>query len=124
MLKKNKINNGNRSCQLCGFFVYRLAETAGNLGFCLFFDDIEKRGESLKIPIGEERSCAEKCPEYFRKVRSMSTGEFLSWRTEVATYKSQRGVAREARIITFLAFLITLAEFCRAFEPLKKLLGG
>lgn len=94
----------DRSCRICGFFVENETLGAGNIGYCLYAEELgNKKGESLKVPDGEEKTVALKCNSYFRKVKGLSTGEFLSWRM---------GIINSAKIqkrITVLSIVISLA---------------
>lgn len=93
----------DRSCRICGFFVENETLSAGNIGYCLYAEEEgDNKGESLKIPEGEEKNVALSCNDFFRKVKDLSTGEFLSWRM---------GIINSAKIqkrITFLTIVISL----------------
>ncbi len=105
----------DRSCRICGFFVDNETLSAGNIGYCLYAEESgDTQGESLKIPDGEEKKIALDCKSYFRKVKGLSTGEFLSWRM---------GIINSAKIqkrITFLTIVISLASLIIAASQLIK----
>ncbi|MRR55690.1 MAG: hypothetical protein EG822_14500 [Deltaproteobacteria bacterium] len=99
----------NKSCRICGYLVPK--ETAvGNIGYCLYFDDMQKPGESLKIPEGEEKEIAGSCKHYFRRIPSLNQGDFVQWRTNVELAAGQRKLQRTLDIIAVLAFLVTAAN--------------
>lgn len=84
----------DRSCEICGFFVNNQTTSNDNVGYCLFYDEKNNNGrntgESLKIPEGEEKEISLTCKGFFRKVPSLSTGEFLNWRINVLTFNIQK----------------------------------
>jgi len=99
----------DKSCAICGFFVPR--ETVnGNAGYCLYFDDSRKPGESLKIPIGDEKETGTNCGHYFRRVQSLSQGEFLQWRVGTEIAAGQRNIKTLLNIIAILGFLVGTAS--------------
>lgn len=104
----------SRSCKICGYFVPN--ETAvGNAGYCLYYDDMTKSGESLKIPDGAEKEIASTCSHYFRRVPSLTQGEFIQWRTNLEVAAGQRSVRRVLNIIAILGFFVSLTSFVVRF---------
>jgi len=99
----------DKSCRICGFFVPQ-ETSVGNAGYCLYFDDMQKPGESLKIPTGSEKEIAGSCAHYFRRVPVMSQGEFVQWRTNLEVAAGQRGIRRTLNIISALAFVVVAAN--------------
>jgi hypothetical protein len=97
------------SCRICGFFVPRETEN-GNAGYCLYFDDRQKPGESLKIPTGAEKEVANSCRHYFREVPTLSQGEFLQWRISTEIVGGQRKIRLLLHIIAILGFLVGVAS--------------
>lgn len=107
----------SRSCKICGFLVPN--ETAvGNIGYCLYYDDMEKSGESLKIPDGAEKEIASTCRHYFRRVQGMTNGEFIQWRTNLEIAASQHRIRRILNIIAILGFIVSLVSFITRFAGL------
>lgn len=104
----------SRSCKICGFLVEN--ETAvGNIGYCLYYDDLEKAGESLKIPDGAEKEIASTCRHYFRRVPTITQGEFIQWRTNLEVTAGQRRIRRTLNIIAILGFMLSLASYLTKF---------
>ena len=104
-----QITKPDKSCAICGFFVPR--ETGnGNSGYCLYFDDAEKPGESLKIPIGDEKETGTNCRHYFRRVSTLSQGEFLQWRVGTEIAAGQRNIKTLLNFIAILGFLVGAAS--------------
>jgi hypothetical protein len=99
----------NKSCSICGFFVPRKT-SVGNAGYCLYYDDMERQGESMKIPEGAEKEIAATCKQYFRRVPELTHGEFVQWRTNLEVAAGQRGIKRALNIISVLAFVVVAAN--------------
>ncbi len=99
----------DKSCRICGFLVPQ-ETSVGNAGYCLYFDDTQKPGESLKIPVGAEKEIAGQCQHYFRRVPAMTHGEFVQWRTNLEVAAGQRGIKRALNIISVLAFVVVAAN--------------
>jgi len=99
----------DKCCRICGFFVHQ-ETSVGNAGYCLYFDDMRKPGESLKIPTGSEKEIAGSCKHYFRRVPAMTQGEFVQWRTSLEVAEGQRGIKRALNIISVLAFVVVAAN--------------
>ena len=108
----------DKNCKICGFFVDNPTTTAGNAGYCLFYDEKgnagEMTGESTKIPDGEERAIAATCKTYFRKVPALTKGDFLTWRIGAATFKIQQKLDKRIQILTGLAVIIAALQICIA----------
>lgn len=105
----------DRSCRICGFFIENETLSAGNIGYCLYAEESgESLGESLKIPDGEEKKTALDCKSYFRKVKGLSTGEFLSWRMGIIN------TAKIQKRITFLSIVISLVGLIIAASQIMK----
>ena len=102
-------NEQNKSCRICGFFVPQ-ETSVGNAGYCLYYDDTQKPGESLKIPAGAEKEIAGQCNHYFRRVLVITEGEFVQWRTNLEVTAGQRGIKRALNIISVLAFIVVAAN--------------
>ena len=92
----------DRSCRICGFIKPR--ESEDNIGYCLYFDDTIKPGESLKIPYGAEKELAAQCEHYFRYVDALTKGEFLQWRLNLEIAARQHRMKRMLDVIAVLAF--------------------
>jgi len=99
----------DKSCRICGFFVPQ-ETSVGNAGYCLYYDDMQKPGESLKIPAGAEKEIAGPCEHYFRRVPAMTQGEFVQRRTNREVAAGQRGIKRALNIISVLAFVVVAAN--------------
>jgi len=104
----------SRSCKICGFLVPN-ETVVGNIGYCLYYDDMEKSGESLKIPDGAEKEIASTCRHYFRKVPALTHGEFIQWRTNLEIAAGQRRIRRILNIIAILGFIVSLVSFITRF---------
>ncbi|MGD0845707.1 MAG: hypothetical protein ABSA06_15265 [Geobacteraceae bacterium] len=96
------------SCRICGFFVPRETEN-GNAGYCLYFDDVQKLGESLKIPLGAGKESANSCRHYFRRVPTMTQVEFLQWRVSAEIVGGQRKIKSLLNFIAILGFFVGTA---------------
>lgn len=81
----------DRSCRICGYFVKNETVENANAGYCLCYDDEQSRGESLKIPVDEEKETATDCSGYFRNVMNLKPADFIAWRGSIETLQIQRG---------------------------------
>lgn len=107
----------DRSCRICGFFIENETLSAGNAGYCLYAEETgESKGESLKIPEGEEKNIANSCGSYFRRVKGLSTGDFINWRMGIINS------AKTQKKITILSIIISLVGlFLAAIQLVDKL---
>lgn len=112
-----KSREQDRSCRICGCFVPRETQ-AGNVGYCLYYEDQTIRGESLKIPDGAADKVASKCRAYFRRIPGMMPHEFVRWRTaimqhEIAerTEKLHKRIELEVRIFGLIVGGVALIQF-------------
>jgi hypothetical protein len=100
----------NKSCIICGFFVEN-PTMSGNAGYCLYYDDKHKSGESLKIPEGTEKDLAKDCEHYFRRVPTLTQGDFIQWRLNTEMVAGQRHIKKLLNMIAILGFLLSLVGF-------------
>lgn len=107
-MKKNPINE-NKSCAMCGFFIPN--ETTKNAGYCLYYLDEYLPGENLKIPLNEERETAQRCPNYIRKIKNLSKGDFLLQQTLLLLSEIEDKNQRKFYILSILGTLIALGTF-------------
>lgn len=108
----------DRSCWMCGYFGKRSAAARQNDGYsgrCHAFDDAEAP-EALLVTEGSERVTAIKCKRYFRRSQHLSLGEFLAWRSGIATDLHRQVSEKQFRIITLLLAACAFIDFtCKAF---------
>lgn len=109
IISNNKIKR-DCSCAICGFFYKN--ETDENSGYCLMHEDTEIQGENFKIPDGEEKNTAAKCPMYHRRISSFSHADFLNWRTNILINDIEKKFAQSqnkmANILMWLTALIAI----------------
>ena len=75
------------------------------LGRCQFYEDAERYGQLIGILDGHERIIAQECGEFIINDMGMPFGEFLQWRTQVATLRIQRENERRNKRIEIMLFV-------------------
>lgn len=107
----------NRSCWICGYFgrrSYTARLSDGCSGRCHAFDSIDTP-EALLITHGTERNTAANCPRFFRRSQHLTVGEFVTWRSGIATDLHRQATERQFRIITLLLAGCAFIDFtCKA----------
>lgn len=103
------IKKDHMTCTRCGLLVKNNGQfPEEEVGHCQFYEDTARYGHLTGILWGSERIVAQKCKEFIVNETDMPFGDFIQWRTQVASLRVQRKNERTNRRIEQILFVFAL----------------